>query len=141
MDTRILSWLEQGYLLETLLGEGEFFIRDHTWGDHDYLLVMGTIRQWIKPERVEETGNTFLAAIKLHCAHSRIAEAISLYDSYQTAFDKISPLKVRLEEVELAIADGIRNASHLLARDEVLRNRCLDFLNRYPHLKSRAGLL
>lgn len=57
LNLRIVSWIESGRLAAALIGEGDYFLKDHTWrNQHDRLLLINVLFQWAK------TGDLFKRA-------------------------------------------------------------------------------
>jgi len=52
LNTQVVSWIEGGRIREALLGQGEYFISDHTYhSQHDIMLVMYVILNWAEQKR------------------------------------------------------------------------------------------
>ncbi len=49
MNTQIWGWFDAGDYSPPILGDGEFYIDDHTWrGNHARLLLMGELIDWAR---------------------------------------------------------------------------------------------
>jgi len=83
LNPKIVRWLEEGHFREALLGEGDFFIEEHTYRVHDALLVLQESLWWAKLQnRIAETSNEF-EQIVLEFCRKDVPRAIDVLFSYR----------------------------------------------------------
>ena len=63
LNPQVASWLNAGAMQEALLGQGDFFIADHTYrSEHDLVLVMNTLLHWTKQhDALSQTSDNLTA--------------------------------------------------------------------------------
>ena len=69
LNERVVHWLESGEMRQALLGEGNFFLLDHTSRDkHDVVLVMYVLICWAhKVKRVKAVGDELSTVLLQLC--------------------------------------------------------------------------
>lgn len=69
LNERVVHWLESGEMRQALLGEGEYFLLDHTSRDkHDIILVMYVLICWAHiVKRVKAVGDELTTVLLQLC--------------------------------------------------------------------------
>lgn len=57
-NPRLWRAFDEGHVEAALRGEGAYFLRSHTWGDHDLLLVLGELDDWSVARGANERAST-----------------------------------------------------------------------------------
>jgi hypothetical protein len=142
MNQQLYRWFHDGHAREALVGEGDFFCRCHTWGDHDTVLVLGQLFGWAAVNaRESEAANAFIDALECHASTNRIAQAFRLVLTYFIlARDSHEPLPIDMDRTHRILADLVRRQASLLSTDPQLRDLVLDVATRLPSLGDTLGL-
>ncbi len=74
---------DDGHLVECLVGDGHYFIRDDFWGTHNWLLVVRELVEWAAERgTVDEVRNSLIAAVESLVARAGSAGAYPLILAY-----------------------------------------------------------
>lgn len=137
MNSQILNWFNQGKIKEVLLGEGEFFIPDHTYrSHHDGLLVIYQLFEWVDSEEKRNiVSGDFYAAID-EFLKNNIKEGFRLILGYCIA--KNSKKKLLLDESFLISKTMlmIKEYAGEIVTDEKLRAIVLDIEKYLPQVRA-----
>jgi hypothetical protein len=94
LNPKIIGWLENGHLREALLGEGDYFIQEYTFREHDALLVIQELLQWAKlKNRIPEVSREFELLV-LELCDNDLVKAVRILVAYLTeiSYSRISLL-------------------------------------------------
>lgn len=77
-NTRLWRAFDDGHAVACLLGDGDWLIRDYTWGDHDALLVVGQLVDWAEArDKAADAGSALREAVS-RAAVRDVAEAYQI---------------------------------------------------------------
>ena len=112
LNKTIVAWFENGKMLEALLGEGKFFLPDHTHHDtHDFMLVCYVLIQWAyQSGKLDEIACEFEKALITICSTAPV-KALDVLLAYAiTARDlnRTIPCDLRsaFSALSVALGDG-----------------------------------
>lgn len=72
LNKQVVGWFESGHMREALFGEGEYFLKDHTYrSSHAFMLVMYVLLHWANQNgSLESTGKQFEALLAAEASRS-----------------------------------------------------------------------
>lgn len=75
-NQRIWRWFDSDRIVPALLGKGDYFIPSHQWGDHDLILVIGQLMDWVdEHDKAESAADALRKAVTTHVEANDAAAA------------------------------------------------------------------
>ena len=142
MNQRIWRWFNNGDARDALIGGGDFFLRDHTWGCHDTLLVLSQLFEWATTNNNgAASAKAFTEALDLLTTADRTGEAFRLVLCYLLVSDAShESLAIDMEHVIRSLAELARRHADALSKDAEQRALILDVASRLPRLADMLNL-
>lgn len=101
LNSKVVSWLENGYIKEALTGEKDYFINNNTYtSSHDLILVIDVMIEWAyRGNCIELIGSKFHDAV-LELSKTRQDICADVLISYSiTVRDSKKPLPCNLWDI------------------------------------------
>jgi hypothetical protein len=145
-NPKVVGWLEHGLMKDAILGEGEYYIANHTYRDeHDVLLVIRTILMWARERSILDSCSKQFQVILVELCKTKVDVFLRTFMAYQMT-SKDSKIKLQLDITALAdlCQETLRKVnSEIYSRDAVLL--MIDMLNRiakdHPSFRRCANTL
>jgi len=133
LNPRIQKWLDQGYFKEALLGDGKFFIPNHTYYDtHDVILIISQLFLWVEKNKKDISNELEKAIIELLNERFRYAIRIihCFFISKEDNGNSLSFFNFDCENIKNEIKKAINKHAQEIVEDESLRYRIME-INKY----------
>ena len=142
MNQKIWHWFNNGDARNALIGGGDFFLRDYTWGCHDTLLVLSQLFEWaIKNNKGAVSAKAFTEALDLLTAADRTSDAFRLVLVYLlVSEDRHESLPIDMDHVMRSLAELACLHADALSKDAEQRALVLDVATRLPRLADMLSL-
>ena len=136
MNPKLYRWFDEGHARDALIGDGEFFCRCHTWGDHDTILVFGQLLDWATTNnKYPNAAKAFSEALDFLASANRTDNAFRLVLSYIIiSEDSEQSLPIDMEHVCRSLAELARRQAPALSSETQLRDLVLHVAARLPRL-------
>ena len=146
-NLEMINNFNKGVIVEYLVGEGKFFIRDHTWGVHSTTYVLDALEEWATENKIpnQEIYNYVLEGFLelekrgnienyVYLLHGVIF--LSKHHEYKTnLYSKIDFTKI----LDTVVPFLTKNAS-VFVSNEWLRGCVLECCERLPKLGEKLGI-
>ena len=142
MNPQLHRWFDQGHAKDAIIGDGEFFCRCHTWGDHDTILVLGQLLGWTTTNnKCPDAAKAFIGALEFLASTNRTDNAFRLVLSYIIiSEDRDESLPIDMEHVCRSLAELARRHADDLSTNAQQRALVLDVATRLPRLADMLSL-
>jgi len=142
INQQIWLWFNNGNARDALIGNGDYFLRDHTWGCHDRVLVINQLFDWATTTNSGSVAAAaFTAALELLTSTERTNDAFDLVHCYIVlSDDRHESLPIDMEHVACSLADAARDHAATLSKDAQQRDLILLVAARLPRLADMLGL-
>jgi hypothetical protein len=137
VNPTVWAWFDEGAIEGALMGEGRFFLPEHTYRDHDRVLVIDQLFDWAKlRHREHDASMTVENLVAQYAARGEILHAARLILTYLIVEDdRGDTIGVDRQRVAISLAMGIEQHPSLLPTDEATRTIVLALADRMPELK------
>jgi hypothetical protein len=142
INQQIWRWFGYGNARDALVGDGDYFLRDHTWGCHDTLLVLNQLFEWAATDDNRPvSAKAFVEALDFLTSANRTNDAFRLVLCYiLVSEDRHESLPIDMEHVISSLAELARRHADALSKDAQQRALVLDVATRLPRLADILAL-